>query len=142
MAHEILKVLLSANTAPNLWDLHPPFQIDGNLGGISGIAEMLMQSHAGFIHPLPAIPDEWSCGSLDGLVARGAFTVGMDWSERRVDRMRIYSAKGGKVSVLLNGEYSVTTRSGAQVVSRFDGNRLSFDTQPAESYSIIRMSAD
>jgi alpha-L-fucosidase 2 len=81
-------------TYPNLLDAHPPFQIDGNFGGASGIVEMLLQSHDGAVHLLPALPEEWRNGKISGLKARGGFTVDITWRDKKITEVRIHSSLG------------------------------------------------
>ena len=110
--------LLKNGTLDNLWDTHAPFQIDGNFGGTAGVTEMLMQSHMGFVHLLPALPDAWSRGHVSGLRARGNFTVDISWSDGRLDRAVI------------------TSGAGERCVVRYGGQTLSFATAKGRAYAV------
>lgn len=112
--------LLKNGTMDNLWDTHPPFQIDGNFGGTAGVSEMLMQSHSGFIHLLPALPDAWHEGKVKGLCARGNFTIDMTWNDGKLERADILSGSGEKC-IVRYGDQTCTfkTRKGKHYEVRF-----------------------
>lgn len=105
-ARNSLNTVLRKSTSPNLFGQHPPFQMDANFGTTAGIAEMLLQSHAGVLHLLPALPAEWPEGSVKGLKGRGGFVVDMNWKNSRLVSARISSEKGGKIRLLYNSDYS------------------------------------
>lgn len=98
-AHKLLAEQLKSSTLPNLWCSHPPFQIDGNFGATSGMAEMLLQSYTAYLMPLAALPDVWSRGSVSGLIARGHFEVSMRWADKKLLQMTILSRSGGDLRV-------------------------------------------
>ena len=110
-AWEHLQQLMIRSTAENLFDMHPPFQIDGNFGGVSGMTEMLLQSHLGepdarIIDVLPALPDAWKNGSVRGLKARGNFTVDIEWSEGKVTKLTITAANDSILRVKVGDKLS------------------------------------
>ena len=98
-AHKLLAEQLKSSTLPNLWCSHPPFQIDGNFGASSGMAEMLLQSHTAYLVPLVALPDAWSTGSVSGLMARGHFEVSMRWADKKLLQLTILSRSGGELRI-------------------------------------------
>ena len=138
LAHESLNVLLRKSTEDNLFDLHPPhiFQIDGNLGACAAVAEMLVQSHAGEISLLPALPRAWPNGYVRGLRARGGFEVEIVWRDGKVNGVLIRSSLGGTCKIR-------TKRVPLQAVdaklrlARLGKNLLSFETQPGKAYQLM-----
>lgn len=126
-AGENVTALLNRSTYPNFFDMHPPFQIDGNFGGTAGIAEMLMQSQNGVIVLLPALPSSWRSGSVKGLKARGDVTVDMDWEDNKVKYAKLTANQGGTLVLSIDGRTKTFCESGAYTVTVENGN-INFET--------------
>lgn len=129
-------------TYSNLWDAHPPFQIDGNFGATAGISEMLMQSNMGYINFLPALPDVWADGSYDGLLARGNFEVGAKWSNGKAYELTIKSNNGGEAVVKYEGLNlaTVINSKGENVeFTILEEDKISFNTEVGETYAITEI---
>ncbi|HPV88237.1 MAG TPA: glycoside hydrolase family 95 protein, partial [Bacteroidales bacterium] len=120
-AYKLLNNLLSPeSTYPNLFCAHPPFQIDGNFGGASGITEMLLQSHNGRIHLLPALPSAWSYGFFKGMKVQGNAIVSCRWKEGKVQKVTLEALSGGTFSIEANGQHTTVTLSpGEKIRLRF-----------------------
>ena len=117
-AHKMLVEALSGNTYPNLFDAHPPFQIDGNFGGAAGVVEMLLQSHLGDIRLLPALPKAWPTGSVRGLCARGGFEVDMAWKDGRLTGATLRPKQAGRCRLC------------------YEVSAVEFDTRPGGVYTV------
>jgi alpha-L-fucosidase 2 len=115
-AKHSLNTVLAKSTSPNLFGLHPPFQMDGNFGTTAGIVELLLQSQSGKILLLPALPNDWKDGEVKGLCARGGFVIDMKWESGELINVRVYSKKGGNVKL------------------RYSGKELAFETEKDKEY--------
>lgn len=138
-AYEVYSKFLKERTLPNLWTVHPPFQIDGNLGTMAGVVEMLVQSHEGFIEPLPALPKAWETGSFNGLVARGNFELELKWEKGKISFFKVVSKNGGKCRIKYNNYIGAQIKeSGGKEITctRKEGSIIEFDTSKSGKYFI------
>jgi alpha-L-fucosidase 2 len=146
-AHKLLEGLLRDSTLPNLWDTHPPFQIDGNFGATAGMIEMLLQSQDGEIHILPALPKAWEQGSITGIRARGDVTVAIFWDACGAKIIHVQAGRGGTLalhSTLFEHEFLRGAPKDAKTVKPDDGavGRYTFKARPNVFYLFSRKVAD
>ncbi len=140
-SHQLIQNLFKGGIYPNLWDAHAPFQIDGNFGYTSGVAEMLMQSNMGYINMLPALPDVWANGSVNGLMARGNFEVSMKWANNKLTEATVLSNNGGTAAVQMKDAANITVKDAsgntiqATAVKGKPG-RFTFETKVDGVYTI------
>ena len=131
----------SGGTYPNLFDAHPPFQIDGNFGCTSGISEMLLQSHAGAVHLLPALPDAWAAaGGVSGLRAYGGFELDFTWQNGRIDKLVVRSSLGGNLRLRVPNE--VVSSDGTALQAASGANPNPFFETPTIKPPLISASAN
>jgi alpha-L-fucosidase 2 len=132
----LTQLLAPGRTAPNLFDLHPPFQIDGNFGGVSGITEMIMQSHSDEVALLPCLPPAFANGRVRGLRARGGFDLELSWSEGKLTRARIRSLLGNRLRLRTGLRVDVKSSAGPVAFSRPEEGVVEFRTQAGVDYFI------
>ncbi|MEP5341231.1 MAG: glycoside hydrolase family 95 protein [Algibacter sp.] len=138
-AHEVYTKFIKERTLPNLWTTHPPFQIDGNFGCMAGVAEMLLQSHEGYIEPLAALPVAWKDGEYKGLVARGNFEISTVWKNGKAISFEIKSNKGGvcRIKYPAIGNAILKSDSGETISYVTEGlDVINFETNNSERYFI------
>ncbi|MBQ7831561.1 MAG: glycoside hydrolase N-terminal domain-containing protein [Clostridia bacterium] len=138
-AYSLLNNLLQKRTYPNLWDVHPPFQIDGNFGAVAGITEMLIQSHGGGITLFPCIPSAWKNISFKGLKARGNFTVSATYHDGLLEGAEVKSVVGGKLRLTVKEQdnvYVVCKETGMKVQTIKSEDKLVWDTEAGKTYCL------
>jgi alpha-L-fucosidase 2 len=139
-AYKMYQELLKVSTLNNLFDTHPPFQIDGNFGATAGITEMLLQSQLSDVHLLAALPAAWRTGHVSGLVARGGFVVDMDWRDGKLTKARVLSRTGAPLRLRTNQPVQVKDVAATTTTSQvYDQTQYvtSFPTKAGKTYEIV-----
>lgn len=137
-AYKMYRELLTTSTLINLFDTHPPFQIDGNFGSIAGVVEMLLQSHMNELHLLPALPKEWRAGSIGQMLARGGYAVSMEWHDNSLYKATVTSKIDNKcvirtdVPIQIKNMETETVREGKYYIT-------SFDAKKGNKYEIVKI---
>lgn len=135
-SYSILKGMLQAQFANNLFDLHPPFQIDGNFGYAAGICEMIVQSHIGDVHLLPALPSAWATGSVKGIRARKGFVLDVEWRDARLQKCTLLSELGQRCRLRTQQPVTVSCKGKPVKVKKISDLVLEFDTSRDSTYDI------
>jgi alpha-L-fucosidase 2 len=140
-AYKMLSEQLSKSTLANLFDTHPPFQIDGNFGGSAGIIEMLLQSHAGEVHLLPALPSAWPSGSVKGLRARGGYEVDLQWREGRLVQAEIRAGLARRFRLRTSAPVTVKSTGKEVRADKVGDNVIEWQAAAGSSYQVVARSS-
>ncbi len=134
---KIIENIISSAILKNLFGTHPPFQIDGNFGLVAGVCEMLLQSHNGYIHLLPALPDSWREGEIEGMLARGNFEISMKWTVGKLKQGTVKANMGGICSLKYDGKIIlVSDENGNEIETQFNDGVTSFTAEKGKVYTI------
>lgn len=135
---KLIKQLFKHGIYANMWDGHPPFQIDGNFGYTAGVTEMLMQSNLGHIELLPALPSDWKQGKVSGIVARGNFEISMQWNESKLTTLSVISHNGGRcIMDIGTTDIRIVDENGNAVPYIVLGDKIAFDTAREMNYKLL-----